>query len=144
MDSLPSAELVSMCNASDVWAPRNRSPHPPGTQFVPLWDTGATHTFVTQTVVDACNLAQSGFVIINHPQGSEPRVPVYYVDVILPNGLIIGKAKATRTKILGADVLIGMDIIALGDLAITKRSGKTTFSFQYPSKRRIGFRAEAN
>ena len=37
------------------------------------------------------------------------------------------------------DVLIGMDIINLGDFAVSNHNGKTTFSFRMPSVDEIIF-----
>jgi len=42
----------------------------------------------------------------------------------------------------GIDVLIGMDILGVGDFAVTHNNGKTTFSFCCPSRREIDFVAE--
>ena len=39
----------------------------------------------------------------------------------------------------GFDVLIGMDILGLGDFAVTHQNGNTTFSFCCPSLREIDF-----
>lgn len=39
-------------------------------------------------------------------------------------------------------VIIGMNIITLGDLAITNYQGTTTFSFRMPSQGWIDFEAE--
>jgi hypothetical protein len=44
----------------------------------------------------------------------------------------------------GIDVLIGMDILGLGDFTVTHYGGKTTFSFCCPSRREIDFVAEIN
>jgi len=37
------------------------------------------------------------------------------------------------------DVLIGMDIIGLGDFAVTNKDGKTVFSYRMPSMECIDF-----
>jgi hypothetical protein len=39
----------------------------------------------------------------------------------------------------GIDVLIGMDIISLGDFAISNFDGKTQFSFRIPSQRHVEY-----
>lgn len=36
-------------------------------------------------------------------------------------------------------VLIGMDLITLGDFAVTNKNGQTCFSFRYPSSEWIDF-----
>ncbi len=40
---------------------------------------------------------------------------------------------------MGADVLIGMDIITQGDVAITNLGGNTVFSFRIPSQKQVDF-----
>jgi hypothetical protein len=39
----------------------------------------------------------------------------------------------------GCDMLIGMDVINLGDFAVTNYNGRTMFSFRMPSADRIDF-----
>src|SRR3972149_10734968 len=39
------------------------------------------------------------------------------------------------------DILIGMDLITLGDFAITNKDGQTMFSFRHPSLGHIDFEA---
>lgn len=51
---------------------------------------------------------------------------------------------AHRNSLEGTDVLIGMDIITAGDLAITNHNGRTTFSFRVPSCEEIDFVGEIN
>ena len=38
------------------------------------------------------------------------------------------------------DAIFGMDIISLGDFAITNQNGQTTFSFRVPSSQTIEFK----
>ena len=47
------------------------------------------------------------------------------------------------TVLEGEVNLIGMDIIQMGDMAITNRNGRTVFSFQIPSAHRIDFKESA-
>ncbi len=42
-------------------------------------------------------------------------------------------------NIQGADVLIGMDVINMGDLAISNFNNQTVFSFRMPSIEKIDF-----
>ena len=45
----------------------------------------------------------------------------------------------TLGKLLGYDMLIGMDVMNLGDFAVTNKDGRTVFSFRIPSCRCIDF-----
>lgn len=48
-------------------------------------------------------------------------------------------------NLLNCDVLIGMDIITIGDFTITKENNCTVFSFRYPSSpKHIDFVADLN
>lgn len=69
----------------------------------------------------------------------------YLVNIRLPHGVEFKNMPVLRTDLVGGvDVLIGMDIIAGGDFAITQSQGKTVFSFRYPSIAEIDFVKETN
>ena len=108
-------------------------------RFTGIWDTGATNTVITKNVVDALELKPVGKTNITHANG-KATVNVYFVNIILPNNVEVHSVKVTEGA-LGeeADVLIGMDIITLGDFAVTNFEGKTTFSFRVPSRECIDF-----
>jgi hypothetical protein len=68
-------------------------------------------------------------------------LPIYLVSILLPNQLGFDKIEVVSAKTLGdEDILIGMDIITEGDLAITNFNMKTMFSFRVPSNENIDFR----
>jgi hypothetical protein len=52
------------------------------------------------------------------------------------------EVRASENTVEGCDVLIGMDVITTGDLAITNHNGKTTFSFRAPACEEIDFVTE--
>jgi WD40 repeat protein len=65
---------------------------------------------------------------------------VYLVNIELPNKYMISGVRVTEGKISGDfEVLIGMDIIQLGDFAVTNYNGRTVFSFRIPSMAHIDF-----
>ena len=86
---------------------------------------------------------QIGFNNIRHAQGVASKVPVYVADIALPNSIRIIGLPVTLVD-LGADIdiLVGMDIISMGDFAITSPDGKTKFSFKYPASADIDFARE--
>ena len=101
--------------------------------FKAIWDTGATNTAISERVVKKCNLVPIGKATSNTANGQR-TVNVYLIDLYLPNNVIIGGVKATEfTAVEGSDLLIGMDVIGMGDLAISNYQGKTCFSFRVPS-----------
>lgn len=120
------------------------TPSPPSSHdFTAIWDTGATNTVITQKVVDHCDLKPIGRTIAKTAQG-EMQTPVYLVNVMLPNKVGFANLRVTRGNTGGdADVLIGMDIVGIGDFAITNKDGKTVFSFRAPSCDTIDFLTES-
>ena len=108
-------------------------------EFAGLWDTGATNTVITQAVVDKLGLVQTGIKVAYTPQGSH-QTPSYLVDLVFPDSnLVFEDREVTLGKLANCDVLIGMDIIAYGDFAVTSKDGNTTMSFQVPSMQRIDY-----
>jgi hypothetical protein len=98
-----------------------------------LWDTGATACALSPSVIARLNLAPIGKTPVS-AAGSKYDSGVFLIDVLLPNGLVVSDIRAVEAKsIEGFDMLIGMDIITLGDSAITNCGKKTIFSFRFPS-----------
>lgn len=56
-------------------------------------------------------------------------------NVIVSDILVIGSEIGNQ----GIDLLIGMDIIGLGDFAVTNLNGVTQFTFRLPSVESIDF-----
>lgn len=111
-------------------------------KFVALWDTGATNSCITQNVVDALGLVPTGVTTASTAAGAH-RTNTYLVTLRLPHGVRFLNVPVTRADLGGGvDVLIGMDIITIGDFCITHGKGKTVFSFRVPSMLEIDFVAE--
>lgn len=62
-------------------------------------------------------------------------MPTYLVGLVLPNGIRIDDIRVCGSAIgrEGIHVLVGMDIITLGDFATSCKDGKTAFTFRIPS-----------
>jgi hypothetical protein len=72
-------------------------------------------------------------VITAQDANNSYQTSTYLVDIGLPNGILIPDVRVTEAANLGNyDLLIGMDIITLGDFAITNGLGNTWFSFRIP------------
>jgi len=82
------------------------------------------------------------------PCGREEEVVydanTYLVNVYFPHGVLIHRVTISDAEPPGCDVLLGMDIIRFGDLAISNFNGKTTFSFRSPPIEKIDFVQEIN
>jgi len=104
-----------------------------------IWDTAATSTVITPRVIDDLGLLSTGTVKVT-TSGGPFKSTVYRIALVLASRIGISNLKVTEAPIVkGIDVLIGMDVITLGDFAISNAGGKTTFSFRSPSVEEIDF-----
>ena len=105
-----------------------------------LWDTGATRTCISEEIAKELNLVPTGKEIINTPSGTSVQ-NTYLIDLLLPNGVTIGNVMAIDTKIgsQSIDVLVGMDIITLGDFSVSNYNKKTYFTFRVPSQKHADY-----
>ena len=106
-----------------------------------IWDTGATNSAITEMQAKKLNLVPTGKKNVSGLGGTIPK-NTYLIDIILPNAVKIPNLSVTeldnpkderKEPVDSFGILIGMDIIALGDFSITHLEGKTTMSFRMPS-----------
>ena len=116
---------------------------PPGKKYQALYDTGATHSAISPQVVQDLNLTSIGARTVGVGGGSLTTTS-HLVNIGLPNKVMFGMTAVAKMVIPGADVVIGMDILGMGDFAVTHHDGKTTFSFCVPSRKCIDFVTEIN
>ena len=131
--------LTNTCRVSNSWDPFSEDSKLPMMSVTAIWDTGATHSVISQRVVDECGLIPEGMTDVYHAQGRAEEVPMYSVNIELPNEVMFPGLLVTLGDFLGGDVLIGMDIIGAGDFAVTNNNGATKFSYRYPSSADIDF-----
>jgi hypothetical protein len=98
-----------------------------------VWDTGATFTAINPEIVKSRKL-----IFIDDAKvsgvggGTEGKYGA--LAIRLPSGLFIPDKRIVACRLPpSVDMLIGMDIIALGDFCISNTDGKTLFSFVIPS-----------
>ena len=105
-----------------------------------LWDTGATNCCVSQDVVNQLSLISTGKTNMRTPNQTSER-DTYLVDVALPNSVRINDVCVIDSDIGNQNIgmLIGMNIINLGDFAVSNFQGKTTFTFRMPSDGTIDY-----
>jgi gag-polyprotein putative aspartyl protease len=109
-----------------------------------LWDTGATHTAISERLALKMQLPIEDFVRVSTATGIL-RVPVYLIRLGLPNDFIFEEVEAVEFSYTDEDdydLIIGMDVMNQGDLSITNFEGKTLFSFRIPSMGRVDFESE--
>lgn len=105
-----------------------------------LWDTGASNSCISSNVVRKLSLAPNEKVH-NYSISGVSECNAYIINIKLPNDILINDVLVPETQIdlQGFDVLIGMDIINLGDFYVSNFNGRTIFGFRYPSIKDIDF-----
>jgi len=98
-----------------------------------LWDTGATISVITPGIAKELRLSSVDKCMISGVNVKDKLSDVVMLTIALPNGMIMYGKRFSICEIPGADVLIGMDIISMGDFVITNAKGKTMFSFVIPT-----------
>ena len=110
---------------------------------VAQWDTGASGSCISQRVVQELEPVRTGLRTVLTPTGSSIR-GMYLLDLVLPNEVHVPDVAVVDTEIgnQGVDVLIGMDIISLGDFAVSNYDSKLVFTFRVPSIKTTNYVAE--
>ena len=103
-----------------------------------LWDTGASSSCISKRLARDLGLVQTGIATTFTAAGPS-QTKTYVVNIGLPNPVQIPMVVVSEAELNGFDVLIGMDIITLGDFSITNVGGKTVFSFRVPSTETIDY-----
>ena len=107
--------------------------------YTALWDTGSSMTVISDSLATELGLAKAGELDAD-TAGGKYKANKYVISISLPNRLNIENVMVSSGKLgPGIDILIGMDIIGLGDFAISNVDNKTVFSFRFPSTRVIDF-----
>ena len=97
-----------------------------------LWDTGATASCISQGLARHLGLKAIDICPVRGVTGVIDS-PVYLIDVLLPSSVEIPGVRVTEFLDNGAfEVIIGMDIMTLGDFAVSNKGGKTMVSFRIP------------
>lgn len=126
-------QLVTECHVSMAFEPRNTSYPPELRSFNALWDTGATGTVITAKIVKECGLKPIGMTQVHGVSGIHTS-NTYLINIRLINSVGFASVEVTEGDLGDAcDVLIGMDIITMGDFSITNKDNNTVFSFRCPS-----------
>ncbi|MBF8267641.1 MAG: hypothetical protein HW388_1149 [Dehalococcoidia bacterium] len=136
--------LESKVRISSAFDPAVHIPSDSAREYTAVWDTGATNSVITQTVVDECQLQPTGIVEVHTPQGHH-TTETFLVGLFLPNFVYIPSLIVSKGILSGApEILVGMDVIGRGDFAVTNLNDQTVFSFRTPSVERIDFTGKAS
>lgn len=139
-------ELINDCNVSlpcEVPLPKDQTP-PVLIPAKALWDTGATHSAITNKLAVTLGLKPISKANVNTAGGNTLQ-NVYMVNIYLPNFVVVPYVTVTECSSVAGkfDVLIGMDIITLGDFSITNVGRKTILSYRTPSYQTIDYVKES-
>jgi predicted aspartyl protease len=97
-----------------------------------LWDTGASDTVITKRVAQSLNLFPIDTTTVSGVN-SIGEAEIAFADIELPNGFSLLRKRVIICEMPPPiDMLIGMDIILLGDFSICNANNKTLFSFAMP------------
>ena len=104
-----------------------------------LWDTGASCSLVSARLAKTLGLESIGKTgVSGYNRGVDVR-DTYLVHIGLPTRDIVTYIEAMECDSEDYDMVIGMDVICKGDLAITNSHNEMKFSFQIPSAADIDF-----
>lgn len=97
-----------------------------------LWDTGASKTCISNRLVEEMKLPVIGMRKTQCASGVQ-TVTCHIIDIIMPHKIMLtGVPVLAFAGSIYFDILIGMDLITLGDFAITNAKGNTCFSYRTP------------
>ncbi len=136
-------QLSTQCGVSDAIPLKSGDPIPASAkEYEAVWDTGATTTVITAKVAKDLGLKPIGLTTSHHAGGTE-EVNSYLINVYLPNNIRVVGVRVVEAVLVGnLEMLVGMDIISLGDFSFTNFGGKSTFSFRIPSIKQVDYVAE--
>ena len=103
-----------------------------GLKATALWDTGATRSAITPAVAKSLSLIPFDRVRVNGINNTS-MADVVNISIGLPNLVVVAEVNVMVCNLVrDIDLLIGMDIILLGDFSISNGDSKTLFSFAIP------------
>jgi len=102
-------------------------------QYRAIWDTGANGSVITRKIVDDLKLIPVDKIEIKGVNNVSV-VDTHYISIGLPNKVLLPNVIVSECNLNspGIDLLIGMDIILLGDFSVSNPNNKTIFSFCIP------------
>lgn len=101
-------------------------------EYSAIWDTGATMTAISQRVIREMGLQPTSPPINCSTANSTRKASCYTIALWLPNQLVFPALPVIDGEFYDEDLLIGMDIISMGDFYVT-RAGGPRFGFRTPS-----------
>lgn len=115
-----------------------------GKKYKAIWDTGASGTVIRRDLAHELGLQPVSFAKIHTANGMCDS-GLYIMTLELPNKVILPNLCVYDGNITpNIDFLIGMDVISLGDFAISNFGGVTLLSFRKPSIAKTNYVTQTN
>lgn len=90
-----------------------------------LWDTGASVTVISEDLVKRLALTPRDVTKVSGFDGKTITTNTYKIDLMF-NDICIEFVDTIEAPLLHSDILLGMNVIGLGDLHVVHPSYKTT------------------
>jgi hypothetical protein len=101
-------------------------------------DTGSIGSVISSNLVEQLEGIPYSYQFVNTASSHRIMTPVYKASIILCDQVEITNLTVSEGTLPdGQECLIGMDVLSLGDLAITHFENKTCLSFRIPSLQSI-------
>lgn len=108
-----------------------------------LWDTGASCTCISDELARQWGMSPDNFQDACGMENQVAKYPVYTVQLSLGH-FIIPYIQVLGLPMEGNEhnMIIGMDVMNKGDVAITNKNGHTVLTFRQPSLECIDYKSE--
>ena len=103
-----------------------------------LWDTGADICVMSTAVAESLGVKPYKQLAVHGLYGEE-TMDVYLLHIKLPTNDYVMNVDAVIGDKTNYDFVIGMNVMAYGDVAITTFEDKTIFSIRIPSEGHLKF-----
>ncbi len=99
---------------------------------VGIIDTGATSTMISELVAEELRLYPCGEISVSGVHGTN-KSELYFLDIVFGDFVLFNHRVSGSTGDAGFDILIGMDILSMGEFEFVKTYGKQIFRFGIPA-----------
>ncbi len=111
---------------------------PPVEGLTAIWNTGSPVSLISSALAQKLGSTPVGIANINSKNG-KILTPKHIINISLPDAFVVTDILVTEFPCTEDKLIIGMDVIGLGDFAISQSEGNMIFSFQVPSSHALDF-----
>jgi predicted aspartyl protease len=95
-------------------------------------DTGATSTMISEQVAEELRLYPCGEISVSGVHGTN-KSDLYFLDIVFGDFVLSNHRVSGSTGDAGFDILIGMDILSMGEFEFVRFGGRQIFLFGIPA-----------